>query len=403
MIWSFLTILSSLFFRTYWERTLVLELDPVSLAWLSQLQSLIEAVGGLVLAGLAPGLTVLIAQSKDLQYQRQLLSMAIIMMFFITIPLACVIFFINLSGALVIFQGGLTPLFLLAIASPALSLVNAYWAGDGAHRLIFISTFLVGVMLSIAMLYVNSSYYWILILGYPIVLGLGLVVYLIDWRIQRQTFYRLCGSFNSYILPGMVIGLLSPLSMFLFRHVSMSSLGVDKTAYVQAVWRSSEWVTALAGGVLTWVILPQLSAVQSVGAFKSTLLDGFLKVVLPSMLLLIVMPHILGSELLIFLYGYQFDVSIDALRYLWLGDACRVFSWLLLFCLYAQKKTWRIVMGEFVSLPMFVFIVWINQDHLTIELIGIYWLITYALYSMFNLWMVRDCTSTIAITVTKRY
>ena len=63
-----------------------------------------------------------------------------------------------------------------------------------------------------------------------------------------------------YILPGVAIGILSPASMLVVRSVVGESLSWHDSGVLQALWRISDWVCGLAGGLLSVVYLPRMAS-----------------------------------------------------------------------------------------------------------------------------------------------
>ena len=63
-----------------------------------------------------------------------------------------------------------------------------------------------------------------------------------------------------YVLPGLVVGILSPASMLVARGVVGETLSWHDSGVLQALWRISDWVCGLAAGVLAVLYLPRFAA-----------------------------------------------------------------------------------------------------------------------------------------------
>jgi hypothetical protein len=60
-----------------------------------------------------------------------------------------------------------------------------------------------------------------------------------------------------------------------------------------------------------------------------------------------------------------------------------------LYALYASRRTAPIMIGEFLSLPLFAALLAAYPGALSLEAAGAMWLAAYIVYGLFNLWMVR--------------
>jgi hypothetical protein len=59
-----------------------------------------------------------------------------------------------------------------------------------------------------------------------------------------------------YILPGVAIGILSPLSMLVVRSLVADALSWHESGVLQALWRISDWICGFAAGVLSVLYCP---------------------------------------------------------------------------------------------------------------------------------------------------
>ena len=70
------------------------------------------------------------------------------------------------------------------------------------------------------------------------------------------------------------------------------------------------------------------------------------------------------------------------------GTFARIASWLPLYALYAMRRTRPIVLGEFLSMPLFAALLAVYPGALTLEAAGVLWIAAYVAYGLFNLWAV---------------
>ena len=191
-----------------------------------------------------------------------------------------------------------------------------------------------------------------------------------------------------YIPPGLAVGILGPAALIAARAAVGEALSWHEAGVLQALWRLADWVGAIAGGVLSFVFLPQLAAARSDAEFNALIARAAKLVLIPSALVFGVV-YALHRPLLAMLYEPSVAASNTAVALLLAGSWVRVVSWLPLFALYALKRTRAIAIGELLSLPLFALLVVGAGDRLTLELAGGFWLAAYIAYAAFNVWAAR--------------
>ncbi len=188
-----------------------------------------------------------------------------------------------------------------------------------------------------------------------------------------------------FVPAGLAIGIMSPTATVWARSEIAGSLAWNAVGQVQAIWRASDWVTAIAAGLLNAYVLPRLSAAGNRPAFFAELRTAAAWIVLPAgatlLLLWLALPDVLAVL-------YRADLGVgrrDAALFL-LGDWVRVVSWVGLFGLFARRAAWGIAVGEFLSLPLFALLLTFAGPA-DLHDIGLLWLVTYAIYAAFNGWV----------------
>jgi polysaccharide transporter, PST family len=157
---------------------------------------------------------------------------------------------------------------------------------------------------------------------------------------------------------------------------------------LQALWRVSDWVCGLAGGVMSVYYLPRLAAAHARGSLQGEARRMLARLVLPAALLLAGL-YAFHKGLLAALYEPAFAASDTAVALVFAGSLVRIASWVALFALYAMRRTTAIAIGELLSLPLFAALLALSGGRLTLELAGALWLASFAVYCGFNIWAAR--------------
>lgn len=193
---------------------------------------------------------------------------------------------------------------------------------------------------------------------------------------------------SRYIPAGISIGVLSPASTVAVRSIVAEAMSWDSAGYIQALWRISDWVASVAGGVLGVYFLPRLSAAWRTPGFSGELRRAALATLVPSAIALVLLFAV-HREATALLYDPGFRLGDAAVALFFAGTLVRIAAWVPLLALYAMRRTLAISIGEFLSLPLFAALVAVLSDGLTLERAGVLWLASYAAYGIFNVWAVR--------------
>jgi PST family polysaccharide transporter len=388
-------ILVDLAGRAGLDKMLAMAGDPTMVAQWAQLQSVVELVSAVSLAGVLQGLTVLVAQLDRPREESSLLGAAL-KLGIVTSSGVAVVFLVVIGY----FEGEIKPALIIPAAiSGCIAVVpatlNAYWLGKHQQQRMFG----LALVLSMALVLVAAGASLGLTLQGLVltqVVGLALVA-TIAWRyINKLTTERpgtvalahageaaYLHSLARFVPVGLAIGIMSPVSMLLVRGILAESLSWDEVGFLQALWRSTEWVTATAAGVLSLVFLPRLSATFGQPWFMREMTKAGLAVLIPAACLLLLI-YSSQRQILATLYDARFSVSDTTAALFMLGSWARIASWLFLFGLFAAHRTRLIIAGEVVSLPLFAFSLWIFADGMTLERTGLLYFATYVVYLCFN-------------------
>ena len=369
------------------DKALAVRGGPEAVAVWAQLSSLIDMVAGIALAGIAGGLTVLVAQAQDAERRRELLRQAL------SIGLA-----LSVVPALGVLAGGLLldsgPLPRIVVAGAALAgwlavipgLLNSYWQGrerrDSQLALVAAS----------ALVAIGAAVFappgrvleWLLVSQAAPALALAVV-----WRRRSQpTDPASAAALRRYILPGVAIGILSPASLLAARALVADALSWQDAGVLQALWRVSEWIWSFASGLLSVLYFAPMSSAYPRGGLGRVTRLATRNVLLPAALLFVLL-FAFHAPVLAALYDPRFTVSPLAAALFFAGSVARIASWIPLYALYAMSRTRAIAIGELFSLPLFVALLAACGDRLTLELAGAAWLLSFLAYAAFNYWAMR--------------
>jgi len=388
---AFGVILVDLSGRALLDKILALVGTPAMVAMWAQLQSVVELVSGVTLAGVAQGLTVLIAQAKDRREQAALLRAALKLgpLVSVTVALLFVLALPFMSGWLAHGRFDASLLALAALTGCIVvipGLMSAYWLGLHRQQRVLQFALLGSVpLLMVALMAFRSMQIHELAL---VQCGTLLLVALpMGWFLQRTSRHAedaaALRKLAHFTVAGLAIGIMSPASMLLVRGTLADELSWNDAGLMQALWRASEWVTSGAAGVLSLIFLPRLSAANGTPGFSHELRRAALIVLVPSAVLL---SLIYGNQraVLSLLYDARFAVSDQAVALFMLGSMLRVGSWVFLFALFAARRAWLIGIGEVLSLPLFAWMLWRYAENMTLERAALFYCITYLVYLLFN-------------------
>jgi O-antigen/teichoic acid export membrane protein len=393
---AFAIILLDLSARAGLDKMLARAGSPEIVALWAQLQSVVDLVTGVALAGVMQGLTVLVAQARDTNDQRMLLGAALRMGMGVCAAVALAI-----AIAVSVFPGSfpagsLSPdlLWLAALSGCATIIpatLNAYWLGRGRQNRMLLLTLVTSAVL---LLIAAGAAFGLSLRELMLLQCVSLaVVSMPVWRYLRGLApygdgeteqARHVRRLARFIPVGLTIGIMSPVSMLAMRGVLSSALSWEDVGHFQALWRSAEWVTAMASGMFSLIFLPRLSAKFGSPAFREEMLRAGIAVLIPAALLLL-LGWFYQRPVLAALYDSRFEVSDATAALFLLGTWMRIASWLFLYGLFAARATVMIIAGEFLSLPLYAFLLWRFDQGMTLERAALFYLVSYFIYMLFNL------------------
>jgi O-antigen/teichoic acid export membrane protein len=366
---------------------------PGLVALWAQLNSLIELVASVALAGIGTGLAVLVVQAKHPEQQRWLLRESLKLGLAVSLPVLLLAAALSWRFSEQVAGNGFSPgLLILGAASGWVAIVpgmiNNYWLGR-QRRDLMLWLALGSAVLPLAASIATPEAYLLALIAISYAAPALVAAFVIEprgasssplpeWRSSRRTLLR-------FAMPGIVIGLLSPASMVAARSIVSSAMSWQEVGLLQALWRVSDWVGGVAAGILSVYFLPKLTAAFGTQRFHGELKRAALMTIAPAAvafgLLLDFQRPIIES-----LYDESFRMSDGTVALFFAGSLARIAAWVPLFALYAMRRTGAIALGEFLSLPLFALLLALCSEWLSLEITGAIWLGSYLIYGVFNFW-----------------
>lgn len=392
---AFAIILIDLIGRAGLDKVLAMVGGPEAIALWAQLQSVVELVGAVTLAGVLTGLTVMVAQVREPSEEPILLRHALKLGFITSLSVALLVATAAPALSVWLTRGKISAaLFLLAALIGFITILpatlNAYWLGKHRQqRMLRLSLFssLVWLMVAISAWLRLTISEWLLVQCTTLAIislttGFYLRKLLKIGSVQNNSAEYL-HKLVKFVPVGLAIGVMSPVSMLLIRGMLSQMLSWDEVGIMQALWRSTEWITATAAGVLSLIFLPRFSNAYGSARFKSEITRAGVVVLIPTACLLSGIYFNQHAVLATF-YDTRFIVSNTTALWFMLGCWIRISSWVFLFGLFAAHRTRLIIAGELFSLPFYVLLLWLFADDMTLELSAVLYLISYLAYLAFN-------------------
>jgi O-antigen/teichoic acid export membrane protein len=266
-------------------------------------------------------------------------------------------------------------------------IVNGYWLGL-QRRDLMLWLALGSAILAIGAAIIAPEPYVLACLALSQAVPAAVLLSFISNKGDTPGFRRHSHPLRRYVLPGLSIGILGPLSLLVARATIGEALSWHDAGVMQALWRLSDWVAAFAAGILSALYLPRFAAHRAAPRLMSELKQAALATLLPSAVVFAALFY-LHQPLLAALYDPGFKASDLAAALFFAGSLLRVASWIPLYALYANRSTAAITIGELLSLPLFAVLLLAARAGLTLELAGAFWAFSYAAYCGFNFWALR--------------
>jgi len=370
------------------DKVLTLRGGPELVAFWGQLGSIIDVVAGVALAGVGTGVSVLVAQADRPERQRGLLHQSLRLGLLVSFPVMVLAVAVSLAfpGTLAgagISQGLVALAAVIGCVAVVPGLVNGYWLGQQKRGLMLALAAGTSAALLAAALAAPQAE---VLAALALAQGLPALAAMIALRGAASDGDH--GALRRYIAPGLAIGLLTPLSMVAVRDIVSIRMSWHDVGLIQALWRVSDWVASVASGVMAVYFLPRLSAAHGTPRFAEELRRAGLVTLVPSAIALFALGT-LHRTVFSLLYDASFLMTGATAALFFAGTLVRIASWLPLYALYAMRRTGPLVVGEFLSMPLFAALLAAYPGPLSLEAAGALWVAAYTGYALFNLWAMR--------------
>ena len=348
-----------------------------------------ELVGGIATAGVGTGIAVYVARTSVAERQQDLAREALRIGLAVT-GIAAASVMLGAPWTAVLLSGGRINASLVALAAGAgwLSVIaavqNGLWLGQQRReRMLLLAAGSAALPLAAALLAPMNQLAMLVVLAHA---APGLALLLAMKRPQAPPRFRTSSHpLRRYVLPGLAIGILSPLSMLVARAAIGEGLSWQDAGVLQALWRVADWVCGIAAGVLAVYFLPRFAAR---GDLMTELVRAAKWVLIPAAAVFAAL-FMMQEALLAALYDDTFRAPPSAVALLFAGSLVRIASWIPLFALYALRRTRAIALGELLSLPLFASLTVLATQRLSLTLTAGLWLASFAAYLAFNFWAAR--------------
>jgi len=388
LVATFAIIFSTLAGRSAVDKVLSLRGGSELVAFWGQLGSIIDVVAGVALAGVGTGVSVLVAQADRPERQRGLLHQSLRLGLMVSAPVMVLVVAVSLAlpGALAgagISQNLVALAAVIGCVAVVPGMVNGYWLGQQRRGLMLALAAGTSAALLAAALAASQAQ----VLA-ALALAQGLPALAAMAALCGAASDGDYGALRRYIPPGLAIGLLTPLSMVAVRDIVSIHMSWHDVGLIQALWRVSDWVASVASGVMAVYFLPRLSAAHGTPRFAQELRRAGLVTLVPSAIALFALGA-LHRPVFSLLYDPSFLMSGATVALFFAGTLVRIASWLPLYALYAMRRTGPLVVGEFLSMPLFAALLAAYPWPLSLEAAGALWVAAYTGYALFNLWAMR--------------
>jgi len=384
-------VITGLAGRALIDKLLALRGGAELVAHWAQLSSLAEMVAGVTLLGVGIGLTGRVAGVAPC-HQHRLLGEALRLGLMLSAASLAVLALMAASGLLPLLPPHLAPLALPALAvgwigvAPGLLIAWLLGRARPGRAIVLVATQLSVPLLALWLAPVGAELP--ALLGGQALFGTVATLLLVINAGPSAEPVPTGHGLRPFVAAGIAIGILSPAAIAIARLEIAASASWETVGAVQALWRTSEWITAIAAGLLNAYFLPRLAAAKDAPAFTAELRVAAMHAALPALLALCVLWLLLPQALAL-LYRDGLPVErFDALPF-FAGDALRMLSWIFLFGLFARGAGWAVTVGEFLSLPLFAMLLLLLPGPLALPVIGLAWVLAYAVYAGFNFWALR--------------
>lgn len=146
------------------------------------------------------------------------------------------------------------------------------------------------------------------------------------------------GPWRSYALMGMVPMMLTPVVMTVIRWSVDANFGHDAAGIWQSIWKVSDFIFMMVSAVLTAVLLPKISLVQTKKQFNKLFYTQFFFVAVLAVVVISIL--FFGRSILVpVLFSKAYLGAVDYMGFQLLGDLFRIGGFALALVLISRRET----------------------------------------------------------------
>ena len=374
--------------RALIDKLLALRGGAELVAHWAQLNSMIDLVAGVTLAGIGVGLTGRVAGVAPSD-QRRLLGEGLRLGLAVSGASLLVCAILVATGVLDILPPSLAMLALPALGVGCLTVAPGLYSGwllgrgQPGHAMLLAAIALTVPLVALALASRGDEI--VSLLAAQALVGLLLTLVLLRGGHSWTASYASGHELRPFIGASLTIGILSPAATAFARQQIAAAASWETAGAMQALWRSSEWITAIAAGLIFAHFLPRMAAATDAAGFRREMRAAAKQVLLPALAAMALLWLLLPQALAL-LYRADLPITrLDAVPFFG-GDALRMLSWIFLFGLFARGAGRAVTIGEFLSLPLFALLLWLLPGPTLLFRVGLCWMLAYAAYAAFNAW-----------------
>lgn len=185
-----------------------------------------------------------------------------------------------------------------------------------------------------------------------------------------------------YIVMAIITAISMPVALILIRNLLVSHVGWVAAGTWQSVWKISEVYLGVCTMALSAYYLPRLSKISDYSAIKQEIWNTA-KIIIPIVVIMAVIIYFLRDIVITILFTEQFRSARELFAIQLLGDVVKITSWLYAFPMIARNSMKWFVASEVFFSATLVALSYYFIEHLGTQGANIAYLLNYTLYFIF--------------------
>ncbi|AKJ42875.1 O-antigen translocase [Pragia fontium] len=197
-------------------------------------------------------------------------------------------------------------------------------------------------------------------------------------RFEYEKFKLIGG----YVLMAFTSAIMVPVSLVLIRNILVDQVGWEGTGHWQAVWRISEVYISVITIALSTYYLPRLSSLSNSKLIRSEI-NNTAKVILPIITIMALMVFLFRDLIIYILFTSDFIPARNLFLVQLVGDVIKVMSWIYAYPMLSRGKVKLFIGSEILFSITFVVFCFIFVSLYGIQGANIGYTVNYLLYFFF--------------------